>query len=238
MLSGGASVTTFDRSLLGGGARGGRRSVTGASSVTGMAEGSVRRIRDLLWDETSGEMTEGMQRWEELQLKEKEIRKKRRQEKKRRRDAGEDSSDGENDETGATASQAQSAPLPSASLSFEGGELTLLSQAEMLQRGAGLGLLATGPIGGSHTADGTTGRMVVEEDELDGQMRSTSASYRRGSKGQGPKRWTEEELHLFFEGVRRFGSDLTMINMMLPHRTRRQIKARYVTEQKRRPALL
>ncbi|CAN1173228.1 Transcription factor TFIIIB component B'' [Linum perenne] len=51
-------------------------------------------------------------------------------------------------------------------------------------------------------------------------------------------RWSKQETELFYEGIRQFGSDLSMIQQLFPERTRRQIKNKFKIEERRQPFLL
>ncbi|KAL9049583.1 MAG: hypothetical protein Q9162_007152 [Coniocarpon cinnabarinum] len=54
--------------------------------------------------------------------------------------------------------------------------------------------------------------------------------------GRGGNRWTDVETDKFYEAIRIFGADFTIIQKMFPERTRRQIKLKFVREEKGHPA--
>ncbi|KAL8538824.1 hypothetical protein ACS0TY_000726 [Phlomoides rotata] len=52
------------------------------------------------------------------------------------------------------------------------------------------------------------------------------------------KRWSKQETELFYEAVRMFGSDLSMITVRLPGRSRREVKLKYKKEERQHPLML
>eukprot|EP00898_Chlorokybus_atmophyticus_P000547 jgi/Chlat1/1493/Chrsp12S02027 len=50
-----------------------------------------------------------------------------------------------------------------------------------------------------------------------------------------PERWSAEDTEIFYQAMTHFGTDFTLIQRMLPGRTRRQCKAKYKAEELRNP---
>ncbi|XP_057966193.1 uncharacterized protein LOC131156489 isoform X2 [Malania oleifera] len=51
-------------------------------------------------------------------------------------------------------------------------------------------------------------------------------------------RWSKQETELFYEAVRQFGADISMIQQLFPNRTRRQVKLKYKKEERQHPSRL
>ncbi|CAA0814331.1 Homeodomain-like superfamily protein [Striga hermonthica] len=51
-------------------------------------------------------------------------------------------------------------------------------------------------------------------------------------------RWSKQDTELFYEAVRQFGTDLSMIEQLFPGRTRRQVKLKYKKEERQHPMRL
>ncbi|XP_073299711.1 uncharacterized protein [Primulina huaijiensis] len=51
-------------------------------------------------------------------------------------------------------------------------------------------------------------------------------------------RWSKQDTELFYEGVRQFGTDLSLIQQLFPGRTRRQVKLKYKKEERQQPLRL
>ncbi|XP_011093303.1 transcription factor TFIIIB component B''-like isoform X1 [Sesamum indicum] len=51
-------------------------------------------------------------------------------------------------------------------------------------------------------------------------------------------RWSKQDTELFYEAVRQFGTDLSMIQQLFPDRTRRQVKLKYKKEERQHPLRL
>jgi transcription factor TFIIIB component B'' len=58
----------------------------------------------------------------------------------------------------------------------------------------------------------------------------TSATYMKRDSGG---KWSKEETDMFFDGLRKWGTDFEMISKMFPNRTRHQIKNKFTREEKR-----
>ncbi|XP_020533489.1 uncharacterized protein LOC105630131 isoform X4 [Jatropha curcas] len=51
-------------------------------------------------------------------------------------------------------------------------------------------------------------------------------------------RWSKQDTELFYEGIRQFGTDLSLIQQLFPGRTRHQIKLKYKKEERQHPLRL
>ncbi|XP_073048803.1 uncharacterized protein [Primulina eburnea] len=51
-------------------------------------------------------------------------------------------------------------------------------------------------------------------------------------------RWSKQDTELFYQGVRQFGTDLSLIQQLFPGRTRRQVKLKYKKEERQQPLRL
>ncbi|XAR62522.1 hypothetical protein NMG60_11017308 [Bertholletia excelsa] len=51
-------------------------------------------------------------------------------------------------------------------------------------------------------------------------------------------RWSKQDTELFYEAVRQFGSDISMIQQLFPDRTRNQVKLKYKKEERQHPLRL
>ena len=58
----------------------------------------------------------------------------------------------------------------------------------------------------------------------------TYANYTKAEK------WTKEDTEFFFQALRQFGTDFSLIQRLFPGRSRRQIKKKYLVEDKQNPA--
>ncbi|KAL7007756.1 hypothetical protein EMMF5_002832 [Cystobasidiomycetes sp. EMM_F5] len=74
---------------------------------------------------------------------------------------------------------------------------------------------------------------VVEERA--GDQRITSASY---AKWKRPRKWSSIETSLFYEGLRQFGTDFELISRMFVRRSRREIKSKWVREERENPDII
>ena len=68
---------------------------------------------------------------------------------------------------------------------------------------------------------------AVVEDDL--TKRINSATY---SKRVAPSRWTSELTELFYDGLRYFGMDFSLMTVLFPGRNRRQLKMKFIREQR------
>lgn len=59
-----------------------------------------------------------------------------------------------------------------------------------------------------------------------------SATYANYTKAE---KWTREDTEFFFQALRQFGTDFSLIQRLFPGRTRRQIKKKYLVEDKINP---
>ena len=60
-----------------------------------------------------------------------------------------------------------------------------------------------------------------------------SATYANYTKAE---KWTKEDTEFFFQALRQFGTDFSLIQRLFPGRSRRQIKKKYLVEDKTNPA--
>ncbi|XP_075523785.1 uncharacterized protein LOC142556264 isoform X2 [Primulina tabacum] len=51
-------------------------------------------------------------------------------------------------------------------------------------------------------------------------------------------RWSKQDTELFYEGLRQFGTDLSLVQQLFPGRTRRQVKLKYKKEERQQPLRL
>lgn len=51
-------------------------------------------------------------------------------------------------------------------------------------------------------------------------------------------RWSKQDTELFYQAVRQFGADISMIQQLFPNRTRRQVKLKYKKEERQHPSRL
>lgn len=72
----------------------------------------------------------------------------------------------------------------------------------------------------------------IDEDDENGKH-LTSATY--STKAKGSNRWNPAETELFYEALSMCGTDFSMIQTLIQHRTRAQIKGKYKLEEKSNP---
>lgn len=72
----------------------------------------------------------------------------------------------------------------------------------------------------------------IDEDDENGKH-LTSATY--STKAKGSNRWNSAETELFYEALSMCGTDFSMIQTLIPQRTRAQIKGKYKLEEKSNP---
>lgn len=82
---------------------------------------------------------------------------------------------------------------------------------------------------------------IVEEDDLTSRVNSHSWLYdnRRDPAERGrplkSDRWTADQTEAFYDALRMFGTDFYIISRMFPGKTRRQIKLKFVREERSNP---
>ncbi|KAL8276375.1 hypothetical protein RQP46_011220 [Phenoliferia psychrophenolica] len=76
-------------------------------------------------------------------------------------------------------------------------------------------------------------REVIEESANDRLVNSGT-----WGKQVRTEKWTSDETELFYDLLHQFGTDFEMIAAMFPHRSRRQIKAKWTKEDKQNPKLI
>lgn len=74
---------------------------------------------------------------------------------------------------------------------------------------------------------------VIDEREGDQFVNSASRSKQRRTQ-----RWSAEETERFFQAISQWGTDFEMITRLFPHRTRREIKAKWTKESRQNPKRL
>eukprot|EP00850_Spirogloea_muscicola_P004390 SM000019S04934 [mRNA] locus=s19:29026:30919:- [translate_table: standard] len=95
------------------------------------------------------------------------------------------------------------------------------------------------------------GRIVVNEASLVAgayaSLREDASRFRRVEESGGrlnsatyasrqlPEKWSFEDTELWYQAVRQFGTDFTLIQHLFPGRTRRQIKSKYLNEDRNNP---
>ncbi|KAI9302442.1 hypothetical protein BJ944DRAFT_269932 [Cunninghamella echinulata] len=84
------------------------------------------------------------------------------------------------------------------------------------------------------TSNATTERPDYEYIEEDERSRILNSQTHRGSKTKA-KRWTREETDLFYQGLRRHGTDFETIAKMIPSRNRLEIKNMFNRQEKINP---
>ncbi|KAI5966807.1 uncharacterized protein KGF55_000216 [Candida pseudojiufengensis] len=79
----------------------------------------------------------------------------------------------------------------------------------------------------------TSGRSVEESNPYANPVTSTTYSKRTYTD-----KWTPEELKDFYQALSMFGTDFSLISQLYPHRTRKQIKAKFALEEKKYPEVI
>ncbi|KAL5479589.1 hypothetical protein EMCRGX_G023131 [Ephydatia muelleri] len=64
---------------------------------------------------------------------------------------------------------------------------------------------------------------------------ATSSSFQKTYK---ITKWTKEETNLFFRALSQVGTDFTIMTLLLPKRTRKELKNKFKKEEKLRPHLV
>ncbi|GMH41699.1 hypothetical protein BSKO_09609 [Bryopsis sp. KO-2023] len=96
------------------------------------------------------------------------------------------------------------------------------------------------------------GKIVLNQESLEvaGKGAAAVQHYERVEEGEDrlvnhatysnwtkPKRWTVDETHLFYQCVKQFGTDFTLLETLMPGRTRQQLREKYKRECKKDPLL-
>ncbi|KAG7882603.1 hypothetical protein KL938_003026 [Ogataea parapolymorpha] len=81
-----------------------------------------------------------------------------------------------------------------------------------------------------HSGPADSAREVVDENPF--QNLITSGSY---SKKKYVDKWTSEETAEFYKALSTWGTDFGLIAQLFPYRTRRQVKAKFASEERRNP---
>ncbi|XP_051143247.1 uncharacterized protein LOC127259731 isoform X2 [Andrographis paniculata] len=93
---------------------------------------------------------------------------------------------------------------------------------------------------GATTTNQSSSRQNGEQDEQDPEMVDTTVyfNYQSHMDRTPATRWSKQETELFYEGLRQFGTDLSMIQQLFPERSRRQVKLKYKKEERQQPLRL
>ncbi|XP_031252235.1 uncharacterized protein LOC116110139 isoform X2 [Pistacia vera] len=75
-------------------------------------------------------------------------------------------------------------------------------------------------------------------DQATRRVQSSHFNYQSFMKKTPTVRWSKQDTDLFYEAVRQFGTDLSMILQLFPGRTRQQIKLKYKKEERKQPLKL
>ncbi|KAJ0010439.1 hypothetical protein Pint_34748 [Pistacia integerrima] len=75
-------------------------------------------------------------------------------------------------------------------------------------------------------------------DQATRRVQSSHFNYQSFMKKTPTVRWSKQDTDLFYEAVRQFGTDLSMIQQLFPGRTRQQIKLKYKKEERKQPLKL
>ncbi|KAJ2758430.1 hypothetical protein IWQ57_006834, partial [Coemansia nantahalensis] len=79
--------------------------------------------------------------------------------------------------------------------------------------------------------DGAEPLELVDESERPRFINSLTYAKKRGSR----KRWKPEETELFYQQLRKFGSDFEMISSVMPDRCRYDIRNKFKLEERKNP---
>ncbi|KAH3674479.1 hypothetical protein WICMUC_003317 [Wickerhamomyces mucosus] len=101
---------------------------------------------------------------------------------------------------------------------------------------------------------GADGNIVVDEESRIVDRHSNIESLSRERHNQNPfenivnsatygkrsytDKWDEEEVFKLYKALSQWGTDFALIAQMFPHRTRKQVKAKFILEEKKRPRLI
>ncbi|KAL5563052.1 hypothetical protein UlMin_032799 [Ulmus minor] len=83
----------------------------------------------------------------------------------------------------------------------------------------------------------------ISDDDHDGDKKKPNSpplvNYQSFITDKTPRtRWSKQDTELFYEAVRQFGTDFSMIQQLFPGRTRHQIKSKFKKEERQHPLLL
>ncbi|KAM7493909.1 hypothetical protein LguiB_028518 [Lonicera macranthoides] len=77
-----------------------------------------------------------------------------------------------------------------------------------------------------------------EQENPNAEESSTYFNYQSHMEKTRAVRWSKQDTELFYEAIRQFGTDLSMIQQLFPDRTRRQVKLKYKKEERQHPLRL
>ncbi|KAI5967767.1 hypothetical protein CANMA_002947 [Candida margitis] len=78
-----------------------------------------------------------------------------------------------------------------------------------------------------------SGRTVEDSNPFANPVTSTTYSKRTYTD-----KWTPDELNEFYQALSMFGTDFSLISQLYPHRTRKQIKSKFVLEERKYPEVI
>ncbi|KAG7661818.1 uncharacterized protein J8A68_004674 [[Candida] subhashii] len=78
-----------------------------------------------------------------------------------------------------------------------------------------------------------SGRSVEQSNPFANPITSTTYGKRTHTE-----KWTPEELVQFYKAISMFGTDFSLISQLFPYRTRKQVKAKFVLEERRHPEVV
>lgn len=93
---------------------------------------------------------------------------------------------------------------------------------------------------GTSFVDHNDGYFQDEDFDSEGNApeNASNFNYHSHMKKTPRSRWSKQDTELFYEGVRQFGSDISMIQQLFPDRTRAQVKLKYKKEERQQPLRL
>ncbi|KKY15748.1 putative transcription factor tfiiib component [Phaeomoniella chlamydospora] len=81
-----------------------------------------------------------------------------------------------------------------------------------------------------------TAPAAINEDDIVNRVNSGTLGRKKNHLGR--NKWDEEMTHLFYRGLRMFGTDFSMISQMFPGMSRRHVKSKFVKEERQNPELI
>lgn len=80
----------------------------------------------------------------------------------------------------------------------------------------------------------------LDDDQLNHRAETSSSklNYHSFMNRTPSERWSKSETEMFYEAIRQFGTDFTMIQQLFPGRTRHQVKLKYKAEERKQPLQL
>ena len=131
------------------------------------------------------------------------------------------------------------------------GGAALALPSTVVAPGGGAGGASGGPVSMTPQVQVINGQIVINEQSLtvnaaveratalsdftrveENGTKLNSATYANYTKAE---KWTREDTEFFFQALRQFGTDFSLIQRLFPSRSRRQIKKKYLVEDKMNP---